>query len=68
MFVILANWHYITKKEFVFYEIILIINILVLGVKTVVFIAYESSSPNKDIVLLNLTTQIALTIIIMDAL
>jgi hypothetical protein len=43
------------------------INILTLGVKTVVFVEQEKDSPNKDIVLLNLTTQIAFAILIMDS-
>lgn len=34
--------------------------------KTVSFVKYDSESNNKDIVLLNLTTQIALMIILMD--
>lgn len=46
---------------------ILAVNILALGIKTVVFIEYDLDSPHKDMVLLNLTTQIALSIIIMDS-
>jgi hypothetical protein len=34
--------------------------------KTVGFIKHHSESPDKDIVLLNLTTQIALVIVLMD--
>jgi hypothetical protein len=51
----------------VIYEAILSVSILALGIKTVVFIAVDSGSPNKDIVLLNLTTQIAFSILIMDS-
>jgi hypothetical protein len=43
------------------------VNILALGIKTVVFIEYDLDSPHKDMVLLNLTTQIALAILVMDA-
>lgn len=64
---ILCHWRYISKAEFVVYEFLLSINILVLGIKTVIFIEYENNSPHKDIVLLNLTTQIALAILEMDA-
>lgn len=49
------------------YEAILSFNILALGIKTVIFIEYDLDSPHKDIVLLNLTTQIALTILYMDS-
>ena len=65
--VILCCWHFIDKVEYVFYEVILSVNILALGIKTVIFIEYDFDSPHKDIVLLNLTTQIALTIIFMDS-
>lgn len=64
---ILCSWHFIDKVEFIFYEVILSVNILALGIKTVIFIEYDLDSPHKDIVLLNLTTQIALTIIYMDS-
>lgn len=40
---------------------------MALGIKTVVFIEYDLDSPHKDMVLLNLTTQIALAILVMDA-
>jgi hypothetical protein len=49
------------------YEFVLSVNIIALGIKTVIFIEYDLESPHKDIVLLNLTTQIALTILFMDA-
>jgi hypothetical protein len=65
--VILCHWRYISKGEFIAYELMLSINILILGIKTVIFIEYEKDSPHKDIVLLNLTTQIALAILEMDA-
>jgi hypothetical protein len=65
--VILCHWRYISKAEFVVYELLLSINILILGIKTVIFIEYANNSPHKDIVLLNLTTQIALAILEMDA-
>jgi hypothetical protein len=65
--ILLSNWRYISKVEFVVYEAILSVNILILGIKTVVFISYEENSSNKDIVLLNLTTQIAFTILVMDS-
>ena len=35
-------------------------------IKTVGYIKYDSESPHKDIVLLTLTTQIALMIVLMD--
>jgi hypothetical protein len=38
-----------------------------LGIKTVIFLEYEKDSPFKDLVLLNLTTQIALSVLVMDA-
>lgn len=40
--------------------------ILAVALKTVGFIKDHSESPDKDIVLLNLTTQIALMILMMD--
>ena len=42
------------------------INIISLAIKTVLFIEFESKRDYKDIVLINLTTQIALSILIMD--
>ena len=48
------------------YEALLGVNILALGIKTVIFIEYDLDSPHKDMVLLNLTTQIALAVLLMD--
>lgn len=39
---------------------------MAVSLKTVNFIKYDTESNHKDIVLLNLTTQIALMIILMD--
>lgn len=65
--ILLSNWRYTSKIEFVVYEAILSLNILILGIKTVLFISYEEDRSNKDIVLLNLTTEIAFTIFVMDS-
>lgn len=65
--ILLSNWRYTSKVQFVVYETILSVNILVLGIKTVLFISYEEDRSNKDIVLLNLTTEIAFSIIVMDS-
>lgn len=65
--ILLSNWRYTSKVEFVVYELILSVNILILGIKTVLFISYEEDRSNKDIVLLNLTTEIAFTIFVMDS-
>ena len=43
-------------------------SIISLGIKTVSFIAYYEDASFKDIVLLNLTTEIALSICLMDML
>lgn len=43
------------------------VSIVALGIKTVIFVEFESGSPHKDIVLLNLTTQIAFAILLMDS-
>ena len=40
--------------------------IIAVSIKTVGFIKADSGSPHKDIVLLTLTTQIALMIVLMD--
>ena len=56
-----------SKVEYVAYQGLLAINILALGIKTVIFIEYDLESPHKDMVLLNLTTRIALAIIFMDS-
>lgn len=40
--------------------------ILAVSFKTVGYIKHDSQSPHKDIVLLSLTTQIALMIVLMD--
>ena len=42
------------------------VNIIALAIKTVIFIEYDLDSPHKDMVLLNITTRIALAILIMD--
>ena len=65
--ILFCNWRYTSKTEFVVYEAILSVCILALGIKTVVFIAEDKASQNNDIVLLNLTTQIAFSILIMDS-
>jgi hypothetical protein len=64
--VILCHYEFVSKMEFIAYECMLAINIIALGIKTVVFIEYDLESPHKDMVLLNLTTRIALAILIMD--
>lgn len=43
------------------------VSIIAMGIKTVIFVELESGSPHKDIVLLNLTTQIAFAILLMDS-
>jgi hypothetical protein len=65
-FVLLTNMKFISKREFVNYEITLALNVVSLAHKSVWFLTYEDENPDKDILLLNLTTQIALSIIIMD--
>lgn len=53
----------------VFYTLVLTINIIALAEKCVWFLTYEEDEINvKDILLLNLTTQIALSIIFMQSL
>ena len=64
--VILCDWRFIGKAEFICFECLLSLNIIILGIKTVVYLEYNLESPHKDMVLLNLTTQIALAILIMD--
>lgn len=66
MLTLLTKEEFITRMEFIAYETILAIEIVVVSIKTVGFIKHSSESPHKDIVLLNLTTQIALMIILMD--
>ena len=44
------------------------VNVIALSLKTVGFIQDDSRPAHKDIVLLNLSTQIALAIILLDAL
>lgn len=59
----------ITKHEMLFYTIVLTINIIALAEKCVWFLTYEDDEINvKDILLLNLTTQIALSIIFIQSL
>lgn len=65
--VVLCNWRFVNKIEFIAFEAILGINIIALGIKTVIYLEYDSESPHKDMVLINLTTQVALAILVMDA-
>lgn len=65
---LLTDFRFISKIEFYGFEATIGLNIIALAIKTVGFIKDDSESAHKDIVLLNLSTQIALAIIMMDIL
>lgn len=65
--ILLCRPRFVTKREFVFYEVVLALNVLILGQKCTFFVAHEDDdSKIKDILLLSLTTQIALSIVFME--
>ena len=64
----MCDHDFVDKAEFIAYEALLAINILAIGIKTVIYIEYDLESPHKDMVLINLATRIALAILIMDSL
>jgi hypothetical protein len=68
LIVLLTEPTFISKMEFYGFAGALSVNVIALSLKTVGFIQDDSHPAHKDIVLLNLSTQIALAIILLDAL
>ena len=64
--IFMSHPKFISRREFIFYEIVLALNVLVLADKCIWFLTYEDEAKIKDILLLALTTQIAVSIVFMQ--